>query len=236
MGRPADECVEFICLGGGDDQHIQFVTKRPIRIALATDGASVSYTNVQANWLLDIGLHMPQDEDGEYRRKPRTPDNKGQVWGRVCRMPGQEGVIVAMCRMAPSPSLKVMIFDESDICGLLSHESMFGNPMGDCHLWMKPAIFMAAALGMIYTGMIYSRSLVTPGLTPLGALMEKIHYSYDRKDLSACFFICAVGQWPTDRRLLTQASTFKTAERKAMPSLVRCMLLLAGLERLTHSD
>ena len=63
--KPPEECVEIICLGRGHGQNIQFRTNNPVRVALATDGASVSYTNDKANFLLDCAIHMPQNADGE---------------------------------------------------------------------------------------------------------------------------------------------------------------------------
>ena len=69
-------------------------------MALATDAASVSYTNLQADFLADVGLHMPQNYEGLYKRQPRTRANESQVWGRVGRM--RPGVVLTMCRSANS--------------------------------------------------------------------------------------------------------------------------------------
>ena len=80
-GMIAEESVEIICLGRDYEQGIQFTSNRPLRIALATDGASVSYTNTTANWLADPGIHMPQNLTVSTRAYQGTPTTKGRSTG-----------------------------------------------------------------------------------------------------------------------------------------------------------
>ena len=84
--------------------------------------------------------------------------------------------------------------------------------------------------------MVYSDTVEFPEFTTLGAVMETMHYSYDRKDLAPCVFLSAVRQWPSADRLQDLARCYHTKERKEFPALLRSMLQLGGLQKPEHPD